>query len=189
MIEKISIETPQDLSKELDELIELLPPLKEGWIRLTHFTTAAIAQKLNDGENFEYEVQGLLGQTTDAFSVESLESLKILVETGKTGAFCRSEFGNYVVLIDLLGRENRLRNSFTVNHSTVPNENILGYIKIDETHEGKSYSFFSNLKYKPVVNELGAIKRSVRRELHVSQKKEPQIDAPKKKEKPSVDVW
>lgn len=146
--------SPPDQVHELDVVLEQLPPLPDGWLRLTHFTSEAIASKLIAGEDFSYESQGLLGQTTDPFSGESLSELTTLLETGKAGPFTRTTFGNCVILIDLESKEHKRRNSLTVRDQAVPNHNIVGFVKIIDRDGRNRYIFVPNPRYAPVVNEL-----------------------------------
>jgi hypothetical protein len=60
----------------------ILPEIPEGFVRLTHFTSQRIAERLMAGENFTY---GFLSSTVDSFS-DNVQILE-LIKTGKTGNF------------------------------------------------------------------------------------------------------
>lgn len=129
-----------------------LPEIPEGFVRLTHFTSQRIVERLMAGENFIY---GFLGSTVDSFSDNS--QILELIKTGKAGNFSRERFGLVVVLMDMENEEFKERYRGNVcTDTSVPNHNILGYVKRDS----EKLELVENPMYNPIKNELQYIPKS-----------------------------
>ncbi|MDY0097244.1 MAG: hypothetical protein RBS01_02750 [Candidatus Dojkabacteria bacterium] len=127
-----------------------LPEIPENFIRLTHFTTKEVAQKIIEKEEeFSYEKQSTIFATTDAFSENA--QVEDVIKTQRVGAFERGSFGNAVLIIDMDMQEHmkRCRTGGQYLDRSVPNHNILGYVLLENMEE-----LCKNPKYNPVENEL-----------------------------------
>lgn len=150
------IETTALQSKDLDAVLSELPTLSEGWVRLTHFTNDQTAQAINNGAPFNYDKQGQLSTTTDAFSAESMDQMRSLLSTGMIGAQERFSFGSNVLLMDLDAAEHKKRLNFLTQSNEIPNHNVVGYVQIlrQNGEAEKKFRFFPNAAYSPQVNEV-----------------------------------
>jgi hypothetical protein len=144
-----------EIGQSIDKVLETLPPLRVGWVRLTHFTDEKSAQEFIKGRNFSYQTKGIIGSNTDPFSHESLPHLQTMISKGQIDMLQRKEFGNCVLLIDLEGQEHHKRNNPGTLSKEVPNQNILGYVKVQESGEDeKQFSFHLNPNFRPIVSPL-----------------------------------
>jgi len=114
-----------------------LPPIPNGWQRLTHFTNPQIAQKLIQGQDFQAP-KGL-ASTTDPFSDN--DQVWQTIQTGEYGAFTRNSFGTAVVLMDMSPLEYRIRANPASGEGNVPNDRIVGYYDLT------SQQFIANPNY------------------------------------------
>lgn len=130
-----------------------LPEIPEGYLRLTHFTYPDIARRMiEEGEDFDYSGQVLIGQTTDAHSTN--KKVEDLIRTGVAGAFSRRKFGSATILLDLDGEERNQRLGPHMN-TVVANCNIVGYVERTEDLDGNiKLTFTPNPSYAPQVTEL-----------------------------------
>ena len=160
----------------------ILPPIPPGFIRLTHFTNMRTAQILLNGENFNYDRNGIQG-TTDSFS--NNEDVLNLIKTGKTGAFTRGSFGDAVVLMDMSNREYRIHHSFNYDSYNVPNDRIVGIV------DRNNMRFIPNPNYTPNHPEITPTKKDSPKISNIPQPSEdvpvPQPRAGSSEE--SSDVW
>lgn len=125
-----------------------LPPIPEGMIRLTHFTSERSAQQIL-ASNFSYK--GMVSTTTDAFADNA--GILGLIQTGKVGAFTRESFGGgqAVVLMDMPFASYKAHSGIFAEQPEIDNRCILGYVR------RSNMQLVPNPKYNP--NTVGAIRR------------------------------
>jgi len=141
----------------LEEQSLQLPPIPGNFVRLTHFTSKQTAQSLLSGQNFSYKKQGMLSSTADAFS-DNNEVLQ-LIQSGKTGAFSRKEFGDHVVLMDLPNTDNRIHSNVTMAPGEVSNERILGIVDTNTMQFTPNPKYNANAKPLDVPQTRGGLDR------------------------------
>jgi hypothetical protein len=155
-----------------------LPSIPGGYIRLTHFTSSSIAEKLLEGEDFDYSNAGLFNTTVVN---QTNAEVKEKIETGKSGerVFGRSLFGNYVVLIDVDHEGYKARISTNEVSGTLPNSNIVGVVARIRTDEGAiSFEFKPNAGYKPVELDIVQASFAGPRRVKASNHEIPTIEEP-----------
>jgi hypothetical protein len=116
----------------------VLPELPPDFVRLTHFTSRDIAEKVLRGDAFKYK---MLSTTTDAFS-NALDAAH-LIATGVINNLSRKEFGQYVVVMDLPNKSHRMYLSLDCCEQAIPNGFVRGIIDRD------SMNFFANSDWNP----------------------------------------
>ena len=173
---------------KINESVEQLPPIPNGFVRLTHFTSPAIAKSLINGQDFKAG-KGLRS-TTDVFSDNN--DVINLIQTGKTGAFERKPFGNCVIIMDMSQTEQRMRSNFSSGLSNfVPNDRIVGYYDIE------NQTFVRNPKFsiKQVEPEMPATKQLSNRpntdqqHANIQNIKKDLVPSPNNNASPADDIW
>jgi hypothetical protein len=114
-----------------------LPSIPPDMIRLTHFTSENIAKRFLQGQPFLYKA---LDSTTDSFSNNN--DITNLVQSGNTGPFNRSHFGDHVLLIDMPYDHHR-KHRANAPQNFVPNTQIVGVI------DRNNMVFIPNRRYNP----------------------------------------
>ncbi len=117
-----------------------LPPIPPGFVRLTHFTQPQWAQLIMQNG---FKHKEMLSSTTDLFADNN--GIVSLIQSGKTGPWTRSKFGEYVVLMDVTNKEWKLRSGQAMG-GQVPSNNVVGYV------ERASGKFVPNSNYQPTDN-------------------------------------
>lgn len=115
-----------------------LPPLPDDITRATHFTDDSVAAKILTGEPFTFS--GKINSTTDAFS--NNDDVFELLNTGKSGAFTRSDFGNSMIIMDMPHMDYRKESMYQHATLKVDNSRILGVV------DTKTKVFTPNPNYK-----------------------------------------
>lgn len=101
-----------------------LPSIPPDTVRRTHFTSERVAQIVLGGSDYKLKHNDL-NSTTDGFS--NNEDVINLIKSGKTGAFTRSGFGTFVILMDIPNDYDKVYRSIH-SKSDVPNELIIGVV-------------------------------------------------------------
>jgi hypothetical protein len=156
-----------------------LPPIPDGYVRLTHVMPERSREILSSGEPFIYKKHGLDG-TTDAYS--NNEAIDHLAATGDPmfdpaspgpSAFTRNEFGNHMAIMDLpvdVHKQIALRRVFD---DPIPNEAILGFVDRD------AMAFSPNPRYSTdATAKFGASAVDRIRELIEQQNRRPMFEIP-----------
>lgn len=158
-----------------------LPPIPEGYVRLTHVMPERSRQILSSGEPFIYKKHGLDG-TTDVYS--NNESIDHLAATGDPmfdpdrpaagpSAFTRNEFGNHMAIIDLPADAHKQIALRRVFDDPLPNEAILGFVDRD------AMAFSPNPRYSTdATAKFGASAVDRIRELLEQQGRRPMFGIP-----------
>jgi hypothetical protein len=118
-----------------------LPPIPSGMSRLTHFTGADPSEIEASG----LRVTTMLLSTTDPHSTN--EQVIQTIKDGSVGAFNRSRFGNYVILIDMPDAYVRILSAAANQIDAIPASQILGHV------DRNDMSFHPNSKYSPTSME------------------------------------
>jgi hypothetical protein len=119
-----------------------LPPIPSEMIRLTHFTSERIVQRMvTRKQPFVYKKQGDIDFTTDSFS--SNDEIWSLIQKGGFGNFDRKKFGNVVLLIDMPYDDHRMHRNLLSSPLYVQNYQIVGYVRRDDLE------FIPNTNYNP----------------------------------------
>jgi hypothetical protein len=135
----------KSLAESMREILSLLeqgspltlPPIPSGYVRLTHFTSPNIVNKIIS-QHEPFTIRGQLSGTTDPFTNE--EDLKELIKMGQTGAFTRSGFGTQVLLMDLSYQEHK---RLIARDTPIANSRIVGYV------DRETMQFHKNPAYHP----------------------------------------
>ena len=159
-----------------------LPPIPEGYVRLTHVMPEHSRQILSSGEPFIYKKHGLFG-TTDSYSDNS--HIERLAQTGdpmqaradgSPSNFTRNPFGNHMAIMDLpADAHKRIALSYGAYDEPLPNASIVGFVDRD------AMSFEPNPRYdRAVIDDYGQKALERIRQLRTVRERRPMFGVPPK---------
>ncbi len=140
--EQDSAQMIEDEEEILPAKLDMLPPLKDGYMRLVHLTSPAAAEDIVKS-GLHYEKQGMISSTAEAWS--HAEDVRIDTEDPRFAGATKA------VVLDVPTDEFKLHNSVTQSPGAIPPEYIVGVI--DRNPAGQDRTVYKRKKVSEEVRE------------------------------------